>query len=176
MLGTPHVKSLACAALAGIIPVVAGAAWLTYRAMATGLDLGADEILGLLVVTALCIALGCLALWRVIERQQLLEAQAHAEESFHEQRLQLSVALNHMKHGLCMFDPDGYIVLFNNRYCELMGERAEYLRGLSLLDLFKHRKATGAFSGDPDAFFAEVVKRLREGKSTVTERVRSDGT
>ena len=89
----------------------------------------------------------------ITERQQLLDAHERSKKIVSEQKLQLDVALNNMTHGLCMFDATGHIVLFNRRYSEMMGQSAEYLRGLSLLDLFKHRKAAGLFRGDPDELF-----------------------
>ncbi len=111
----------------------------------------------------------------VTDRQQLLEAHERSEKVVSEQKLQLDVALNNMTHGLCMFDSEGHIVLFNRRYSEMMGQTAEYLQGLSLLDLFKHRKATGKFRGDPDEFFSGVMTSMRAGKTTVREMVRVDG-
>ena len=111
----------------------------------------------------------------VTERQQLFEAHERSEKLVVEQKVQLDAALNNMTHGLCMFDPDGHIVLFNRRYSEMMGQSADYLRGLSLLDLFKHRKAAGAFRGDPDEFFARVMTSIRAGKATVREMMRADG-
>jgi diguanylate cyclase (GGDEF)-like protein/PAS domain S-box-containing protein len=111
----------------------------------------------------------------VTERQQLFEAHERSEKLVVEQKVQLDAALNNMTHGLCMFDPEGLIVLFNRRYSEMMGQSADYLRGLSLLDLFKHRKATGAFRGDPDEFFSGVMTSVRAGKTTVREMVTVDG-
>ena len=64
-----------------------------------------------------------------------------------------------------MFDADGRIVLFNERYAKMMGLPAASLKGLSLLDLIKHRKAAGEFAGDPEEFFARVIAAAREGKS-----------
>ena len=58
MLRMPRVESLTSAALAGAFPVVSVVAWLTYRMMATGLQLDAVEILGVLVFTAISFALG----------------------------------------------------------------------------------------------------------------------
>ena len=86
------------------------------------------------------------------------------ESSLHEQGVLLDTALQNMSHGLCMFDADGRIVLFNERYRELIGLPADFLQGLSLLDLFKHRKITGDFVGDPDEFFAGVMAKVRAGK------------
>ena len=86
------------------------------------------------------------------------------ESKVHEQRVLLDTALQNMSHGLCMFDASGRIVLFNERYRELIGLSAEFLRDLSLLDFFKHRKATGEFVGDPDEFFANIMAKVRAGK------------
>jgi diguanylate cyclase (GGDEF)-like protein/PAS domain S-box-containing protein len=111
----------------------------------------------------------------VTERQQLLESHERSEKLLGEQRHQLDVALNNMTHGICMFDAEGRIVLFNRRYSEMMGQTAEYLRGLSLLDLFRHRKATGAIVSDPDELFSSIMASMREGKTSVREMMRLDG-
>jgi PAS domain S-box-containing protein len=63
-----------------------------------------------------------------------------------------------------MFDANGCVVLFNEHYRALMGAPAEFLQGLSLLDLFKHRRTTGDFVGDPEKFFADVMADVRAGK------------
>ena len=63
-----------------------------------------------------------------------------------------------------MFDADGNMTLFNERYAKMMGLSAAWLKGRSLLDLFKRRKASGEFVGDPEGFFARVVTDAREGK------------
>ena len=74
-----------------------------------------------------------------------------------QQKILLDTALENMSQGLCMFDADGNITLFNERYAKMMGLRAEWLKGRSLLDLFKRRKASGEFAGDPEEFFERVV-------------------
>ena len=63
-----------------------------------------------------------------------------------------------------MFDADGRIVLFNERYANMMDLPAASLKGLSLLDLIKRRKTVGKFAGDPEEF-ARVITGAREGKS-----------
>jgi diguanylate cyclase (GGDEF)-like protein/PAS domain S-box-containing protein len=82
-----------------------------------------------------------------------------------QQKILLDTALENMSQGLCMFDPDGRIVLFNERYARMMGLSAAWLKGRSLLDLFKHRKESGEFAGDPEKFFARVIAEARGGKS-----------
>jgi PAS domain S-box-containing protein len=97
-------------------------------------------------------------------RRHQQELTAHAEEQVREQKVLLEAALQNMSHGLCMFDAKGRIVLFNEHYRARMGLPAEFLQGLSLLDLFKHRKATGDFPDDPEEFFANVLAGVRAGK------------
>jgi PAS domain S-box-containing protein len=65
-----------------------------------------------------------------------------------------------------MFDADGNITLFNERYAKMMGLSAAWLKGRSLLDLFKRRKASGEFAGDPEEFFAHVRAETQQGKSS----------
>jgi len=103
-------------------------------------------------------------------------AQERAKQVSREQKLQLDTALNNMIHGLCMFDAEGRIVLFNRRYTEMMGLSADYLRGRSLIDIFKHRTATGDLLVDPETELVRVMKEAREGKFTTRERLRPDGS
>jgi diguanylate cyclase (GGDEF)-like protein/PAS domain S-box-containing protein len=81
-----------------------------------------------------------------------------------QQKILLDTALENMSQGLCMFDADGNITLFNERYAKMMGLSAAWLEGRSLLDLFKRRKASGEFAGEPEEFFARVVAEARQGK------------
>jgi PAS domain S-box-containing protein len=76
----------------------------------------------------------------------------------------LDTALQNMPHGLCMYEKDGRIILFNDRYARLMGIPPTDLKGLSLLDIFKLRKALGHLNGDPDEEFNAVVSEVREGR------------
>ena len=83
-----------------------------------------------------------------------------------QQKMLLDTALENMSQGLCMFDAEGRIVLFNDRYTKMMGLSAASLKGRSLLDLFKHRKLSGDFAGDPEEFFARAMAEARAGKSS----------
>ena len=81
-------------------------------------------------------------------------------------KLLLDTALNNMAHGLCMFDAQGRLILFNQRYCEMMQLPAKALLGRSLLDLMKYRKSTGEFTRDPDRFFRNILAAVRAGETT----------
>jgi diguanylate cyclase (GGDEF)-like protein/PAS domain S-box-containing protein len=92
-------------------------------------------------------------------------ADRKSDDKLRIQKVQLDTALENMSQGLCMFDAQGRIALFNDRYARMMGYSREFLTGRSLLDLFKHRKAQGEFAGDPEEFFARVIADARAGKS-----------
>jgi diguanylate cyclase (GGDEF)-like protein/PAS domain S-box-containing protein len=102
----------------------------------------------------------------VTEQHSLLRAHGRAEELLREQKLQLDTALNNMMHGLCMFDAQGKVILFNQRYSEMMGLPAESLLGRSLLDILKHRKTTREFAADPERHFASIIAAARACETT----------
>ncbi|HEX4408837.1 MAG TPA: PAS-domain containing protein [Xanthobacteraceae bacterium] len=73
-------------------------------------------------------------------------------------------ALNHMTQGLCMFDSAARLLLYNERYIEMYRLEPQHARiGTPLRALLSYRLSAGTFSGDPDAYVAECVKKLREG-------------
>jgi diguanylate cyclase (GGDEF)-like protein/PAS domain S-box-containing protein len=94
-----------------------------------------------------------------------------------QQKIMLGAALENMSQGLCMFDADGHIVLFNGRFAKWMGLPPAILQGLPLIDLIKYRKAAGEYVGEPQELAARVIAAVRDGKSrtrvieTLTKRV-----
>jgi diguanylate cyclase (GGDEF)-like protein len=73
-----------------------------------------------------------------------------------------------MSQGLCMYDVDGRIVLCNEHYSKMIGLPAASLTGRTLLDVLEQRKASGEFAGDPEAYFAQLIAKVRDGKSNST--------
>jgi diguanylate cyclase (GGDEF)-like protein/PAS domain S-box-containing protein len=98
-----------------------------------------------------------------------------AEDKLREQKIRLDTALENMPHGLCMFDREGRIALFNDRYAQLMGLSSEFLRGRSLLDVFRQRKTTGDFQGDPEQFFAHVLAEMSAGTPHARVMITTEG-
>jgi diguanylate cyclase (GGDEF)-like protein/PAS domain S-box-containing protein len=88
-----------------------------------------------------------------------------SKASLRRQKILLDAALENMSQGLCMFDGDGRILLFNERYANMVGLPAASLKGLSFLDLIKRRKTAGEIAGDPEEFAARVATAARDGKS-----------
>jgi diguanylate cyclase (GGDEF)-like protein/PAS domain S-box-containing protein len=94
----------------------------------------------------------------VTERHRLLRAQKATEEQVRNQHIQLDAALNSMRQGLLMFDPDTRLILCNDRYLQMYGlSRDAANPGCTLRDLLVQRKATGTFRGDLDQYIANLV-------------------
>ncbi|HWK95353.1 MAG TPA: PAS-domain containing protein [Pseudolabrys sp.] len=80
----------------------------------------------------------------------------------HMQHQHLSVGLDNMSQGLCMFDSRGRVVLSNRRYLEMYRLSPDVVKpGLPLRELIMHRKQTGLFEGDVDEYCASIFERVR---------------
>jgi diguanylate cyclase (GGDEF)-like protein/PAS domain S-box-containing protein len=123
--------------------------------------------LSLVIAGAAAIVLGACLIAALSDRQ--------SEGKLREQKILLDTALENMSQGLCMFAADGRIVLFNERYAKMMGLSAAWLKGRSLLDLFKLRKESVELAGDPEGFFSRVIAKAREGRSTTWIRKTTAG-
>jgi methyl-accepting chemotaxis protein len=85
-------------------------------------------------------------------------------------------ALNSMTQGLCMFDSAARLVLCNERYIEMYGLRREQVRrNTPLRQLLVERTAAGTFTGDPDAYVAECLKQVAEGRTETKTAAIKDG-
>ncbi len=96
-----------------------------------------------------------------------------AQERLREQKLQLDTALSNMSQGLCMFNAEGRVVLFNRRYSEIVGFPADSLRDLPFVELLRRRKEAGDFADDPEEYSRTVFSSIRQGK-TITRISRLD--
>ena len=83
------------------------------------------------------------------------------------QKILLDTALENMSQGLAMFDAEGRVILWNERYARMTGVPSASLRGRLLLDLLKMRNAAGDFADDPDEAFARIMAEVRMGQSSV---------
>jgi diguanylate cyclase (GGDEF)-like protein/PAS domain S-box-containing protein len=124
----------------------------------------------ILLICGLLLSAGLTAFFRTTRRyarnvEMAKTALEITNDKLGQQKILLDAALENMSQGLCMFDADGRILLFNARYANMMGLPAASLKGISLLDLIKYRKAAGEFAGTPDEFFTRVVAAAREGKT-----------
>lgn len=87
----------------------------------------------------------------------------------------MSVALDNMTQGICMFDKNERLVLCNKRYIDIykLSSQAS-ATGISIADMLKYRAANGTFLADPEKYRVELVTAMAAGKTLTTE-VKSPG-
>ena len=88
-----------------------------------------------------------------------------SSSELHQQKVLLDSAIGNMSQGLCMFDAEGRILLFNERYSEMMDRTDMPLQGRLLIDVLQEQKSAGKWDGDPDEFFNMVVAAAKAGES-----------
>jgi methyl-accepting chemotaxis protein len=92
------------------------------------------------------------------------------------QNRRLSTALDNMTQGLCMFDAQGRIVLYNRRYIDMYNLSPAVVRpGCTLQELMQHRKDTGLFVDDVAAYCKTILDRVAMGHSSQFYVQSSDG-
>jgi diguanylate cyclase (GGDEF)-like protein len=124
-----------------------------------GLSISPTALSFLTAVAAFAI-LGLSLLASMIDRR--------AKSELHQQKVLLDTALDNMSQGLSMFDADGRILLYNDRYAEMMGRTGMALQGRLLLDVLRQQKALDRWDGDPDQFVASVIAAAKAGNSVTT--------
>lgn len=119
-------------------------------------DWGVREqvLLGIIGVLAVIVSL-------LLQRRRLSDQKLAAE------RLQLSVAVNNIPQGLVLYDSSAHIIICNQPYLEMFGLSPEVAKpGCSMQRLIQHRKETGSFDGDVDAFCNAIIRNVSLGKAT----------
>ena len=129
-----------------------------------GLDIS-PFTLSFLVAGAAFVILGATLLAASIDRR--------AKQALGRQKELLDAALENMSQGLCMFDADGRILLFNEHYLRMMGRGDLELKGRLLSDVLRELNAVGRWDGDPDEFVANLINEAREGRSSTNIVVQS---
>ena len=95
-----------------------------------------------------------------------------------EQHLRLDEALNNMNQGLCMFDAQNRLVVWNERYREMYRiDPHRIWRGCTVRDLLEARIASGTFPLDPQRYETDLREALKQGRAfTLTSQLKDGRT
>src|SRR5471030_2748594 len=87
-----------------------------------------------------------------------------------------ATAINNMSQGLVMFDASEQLVLCNSRYVEMYGLSPAIVKsGTKLIDLVRHRFATGSVGREPEEYRAEILAAIKTGKAISAINKSPDG-
>jgi len=82
---------------------------------------------------------------------------------------QFANTFEHMPQGLCVYDGNERLLLFNRRYVEIYGFPPRLAKpGTTLREVLAFRVAQGTLSGDPEQYRANLMDALRAGRTTTT--------
>ncbi|AWM01481.1 bifunctional diguanylate cyclase/phosphodiesterase [Bradyrhizobium amphicarpaeae] len=127
------------------------------------------EQIGMLISVAGASALAIAGVLIAVVRK-LLEQHRASRERLTLEKQRLDRAVNNMTQGLLLFDAGQRLVVCNQRYIEMYGLSAEVVKpGSSFHAIIAHRKATGSFGGDVDAYVALVLKDIHVRNSMVVD-------
>jgi diguanylate cyclase (GGDEF)-like protein len=97
----------------------------------------------------------------LVRRDRLTDQRLTAE------RRQLSIAVNNIPQGLVLYDASARIIICNQPYLDMFGLSPEVAKpGCTMQRLIAHRKETGSFDGDVDAFCNAIIQSVSLGKAT----------
>ena len=99
-------------------------------------------------------------------------------EDVSKQNVWLDAALTNMPGGLSMFNADGTLLVWNNRYVEIYGMSPDVVRqGVSITTIIEHRKQAGNLDIEVETYIGEFRQALIDfGRSTSTTRLKDGRT
>jgi PAS domain-containing protein len=106
-----------------------------------------------------------------------LEALRKTQRDLAEQNTRLDAALMNMSQGLCMYDADGRLAIFNSRFAEIYGlPKDKVFPGMTTYDLMALLRGSGnATDVDPQGTLAIRDSIYREGKGGAFVQHLTDG-
>jgi len=138
---------------------------LSPGALALAVAAAAVAVLGMSLIGAIADSFLARRAQQFASARQVLIAES--KEQLRQQNIRLDAALNNMSQGLCMFNADEEIVVFNRRFLEMYKLSPQVVRpGCKFRDLIQHRKEVGLLEGDPETFYRRIIDDIRQGETT----------
>ncbi|WP_052536086.1 EAL domain-containing protein [Bradyrhizobium sp. ORS 375] len=117
-----------------------------------------------LLVGAAMLAVFVIAVMFSLLIRQIVRQNQIARGRLENEKQRVETALDNMTQGLISFDAHACVVMFNQRFIDLLGLSPEVIRpGLHLSEVVAHCKERGAFNGDAAGLCADIVDRARAG-------------
>jgi PAS domain S-box-containing protein len=130
----------------------------------------------LFILTAGLLAAVAVAVMFALILRRLREGQNMTRRRLHAQQLQLNIALNNMTQGLCIFDRNGHLVICNDRYKQMYGIPSNAIGpGSTFKELVEEGARAGQFAGDVDEYVADILEKVRLGRSSEECEQTADG-
>ncbi len=131
-----------------------------------------EQMVILVIVAGLFVLVIAALLFLVVRK--LSRQHLASQQQLRLEKQRLDTAVNNMTQGLLLFDSSQRLVICNQRYIDMYGLSREVVKpGCSFREVIVHRKATGSFVGDIDAFCNRVLHNVGRRNSQIFQT--SDG-
>ncbi|WP_407167529.1 EAL domain-containing protein [Bradyrhizobium sp. ORS 111] len=128
------------------------------------------------LISAATLAAATVALVLFALIRQILRQNHEARQRLVAERQRLDTALNNMIQGLVLFDASERVVVCNQRYLAMCGLSPGLIKpGCSFEEVMRHRKLSGSFVGDLDAFCTTVRANIANGQVMEVVTPTADG-
>ena len=114
---------------------------------------------------------------RALERTRLEKAKLAAERALAAKSALLETTFESMSQGMNVYDADLKLIGFNQKYIEILGYPADFIRiGKPFEEIARFRAERGEYGpGDAEKLAAKSVEAARQGKAMRDELTRPDG-
>ncbi len=114
---------------------------------------------------------GLIGTFQDITEQKRVEKRIRESEKIaQEKSASLLAILDNMDEGVSVFDADGRLETWNDRYLEVFGKPAdEVMSGVSFRTLLEFEQSRGEFPGDIDTHIADLTRKLDQGETAAYE-------
>ena len=137
--------------------------------VATALADWQEQMVFLVIVAGLFVLVIAALLFLVVRK--LSRQHLASQQRLRLEKQRLDTAVNNMTQGLLLFDSSQRLVICNQRYIDMYGLSREVIKpGCSFRAVIAHRRATGSFVGDVDAYCNRVLRDIAQRQAMVIER------
>jgi diguanylate cyclase (GGDEF)-like protein/PAS domain S-box-containing protein len=117
-------------------------------------------------ITAALVAIVIATMIMVVSRQ-IIRQNRDAKRRLEAEKQRVDTALDNMTQGLVLYDAEARVVMFNQRYVDLLGLSEDVVRpGCHFRSVMEHCRERGAFDGDIDQFCAKIMGSIAAGRTT----------
>lgn len=102
----------------------------------------------------------------LVEALETRQRNAELAKSFERQATLFDDALNNMSHGLCMYNKSGELLVFNHKFVQLTGAKAnDFHEGMPLEDMLARMQANYRQKSCASPLAEAIRNRVREGRA-----------
>jgi diguanylate cyclase (GGDEF)-like protein/PAS domain S-box-containing protein len=99
-----------------------------------------------------------------------------AKRQLEQEKQRVDTALDNMTQGLVLYDSDGRVVMFNQRFIDLLGLSNDAVKpGCHFRDVMEHCRQRGSFDADVEQFCSGIMSHVAAGKTSQAVLETSDG-